>query len=91
MCLVGYYCKFIEGFSNLARPLTQLTQKGQVFVWDTSCEENFRELKKRLTTVPMLILSDPYEPFVVYCDMYKMGLCDNLKCTRGIILIMILS
>lgn len=35
--LVGYYRKFIEGFSNLALPLTQLTRKGQAYVWDIHC------------------------------------------------------
>jgi len=72
--LAGYYRKFIEGFSNLALPLNQLTRKGQAFVWGSACEESFRELKKRLTTAPALILPDPNESFVVYCDAYKMGL-----------------
>jgi len=31
--LVGYYRRFIEGFSKIAMPLTQLTKKGQAFVW----------------------------------------------------------
>lgn len=38
------------------------------------CEENFRELKKKLTIVPMSILLGPREPFVVYYDASKMGL-----------------
>lgn len=32
--LVGYYRRFVEGFSKLELPLTQLTRKGQAFVWD---------------------------------------------------------
>lgn len=39
--LFGYYRRFIEGFSKLSIPLTQLTQKGKAFVWDMICEENF--------------------------------------------------
>jgi len=31
--LAGYYRRFIEGFSKIAMPLTQLTKKGQAFVW----------------------------------------------------------
>ena len=54
--LAGYYRRFIEGFSKLALPLTQLTCKGKAFVWDMKCEESFIELKKRLTTAPILIL-----------------------------------
>jgi len=54
--LAGYYRRFIEGFSKLALPLTQLTQKGQAYVWDSKCENSFLELKKRLTSTPVLIL-----------------------------------
>jgi len=43
--LAGYYRRFIEGFSKLALPLTQLTCKGKAFVWDVQCENNFNELK----------------------------------------------
>jgi len=72
--LAGYYRRFIEGFSKLALPLTQLTCKGKAFVWDVHCENNFSELKKRLTTAPVLILPKSDESFVVYCDASKLGL-----------------
>jgi hypothetical protein len=72
--LAGYYRRFIEGFSKLALPLTKLTRKDQAFVWDGDCERSFQELKKRLTTAPVLILPDAKESFVVYCDASKMGL-----------------
>lgn len=72
--LPGYYKIFIEGFPKLVLPLTQLTQKGQAFVWNIQCEESFKELKKRLTTTPILTLLDANEPFVLYCDTSKMGL-----------------
>ena len=49
--LAGYYRRFIEGFSKLVLPLTQLTYKGKAFVWDVQCENSFNELKKRLTTL----------------------------------------
>jgi hypothetical protein len=70
----GYYRRFIEGFSRLALPLTRLTRKGQAFVWDNLCEKSFQELKRRLTSAPVLILPKPNEPFVVYCDASLMGL-----------------
>jgi hypothetical protein len=72
--LAGYYRRFIEGFSKLALPLTKLTRKDQAFVWDGDCERSFQELKKRLTTAPVLTLPDVNESFVVYCDASKMGL-----------------
>jgi hypothetical protein len=72
--LAGYYRRFIEGFSKLALPLTQLTRKSQAFVWDEECENSFQEMKRRLTSAPVLILPNPKESFVVYCDASKMGL-----------------
>jgi len=74
LSLAGYYRRFIEVFSKLALPLTQLTCKGRAFVWDVQCENSFNELKQRLTTTPILILPKPDEPFVVYCDASKLGL-----------------
>ncbi|XP_058775732.1 uncharacterized mitochondrial protein AtMg00860-like [Vicia villosa] len=49
MGLDCHYRSFIEGFSNLVLPLTQLTRKGQAYAWDVQCEESFQELKKKLT------------------------------------------
>ncbi|XP_040249446.1 uncharacterized mitochondrial protein AtMg00860-like [Aegilops tauschii subsp. strangulata] len=51
--LVGYYRKFVEGFSSIARPMTQLLKKDKKFEWSPKCEESFQELKKRLTTAPV--------------------------------------
>jgi len=42
------------------------------------CENSFLELKKRLTSAPVLILRNPKESFVVYCDASKMGLAGVL-------------
>jgi len=72
--LAGYYQKFIESFSKLALPLTKLTRKGQVFVWDTQCEHSFQSFKEKLMTSPMLVLPNPREPFEMYCDASKIGL-----------------
>jgi len=72
--LASYYRRYIEGFSKLALPLTQLTCKGKAFVWDVQCENSFNELKQRLTTTPILILPNSDEPFVVYYDASLLGL-----------------
>ena len=56
--LARYYRRFIEDFSRLAAPMTRLTRKEVKFDWDDRCEEAFQELKKRLTTVPILIVPD---------------------------------
>ena len=56
--LAGYYRRFIENFSRLAAPMTRLTLKEVNFDWDDRCEEAFQELKRRLTTAPILIVPD---------------------------------
>jgi len=83
--LVGFYRRFIEGFSKLALPLTQLTRKGKTYVWDAKCENSFLELKKRLTSAPVLILPNPKESFVVCCDASKMGLDGVLMQNRQVV------
>ena len=64
---------FKEIFKSGKRGVTQLTCKGNPFVWSTQCESSFNELKQRLTTAPILILPKPNEPFVVYCDASKLA------------------
>ena len=44
--LAGYYRKYVEGFSHIALPLTQLTRKGVKFEWNMVCEHSFNKLKK---------------------------------------------
>ena len=64
--LAGYYRRFIEGFSKIIVPLTQLTRKDQPFAWTEACEQSFHELKRRLTTSPVLVLPNSNIPFEVY-------------------------
>ncbi|XP_027151840.1 uncharacterized protein LOC113751893 [Coffea eugenioides] len=56
--LAGYYRRFIQDFSKIAGPMTELTKKGAKFVWTPKCESSFQELKKRLTSAPVLVLPD---------------------------------
>jgi len=72
--LAGYYRRFIEGFSKIVAPLTQLTRKDQPFTWTDKCEESFQDLKRRLTSPPILIIPDVGKPFEVYCDASHLGL-----------------
>ena len=44
--LVGYYQRFVEGFSRIATPLTELTKKKTRYVWTDRCENSFKELKR---------------------------------------------
>jgi hypothetical protein len=72
--LAGYYRKFVEGFSSIAHPLTQLLKKDKKFEWTEKCEQSFQELKKRLVSAPILTMPDITKSFDVYCDASKLGL-----------------
>ncbi|KAL4016712.1 hypothetical protein IC575_024369 [Cucumis melo] len=72
--LAGYYRRFVENFSRIATPLTQLTRKGAPFVWSKACEESFQNLKQKLVTAPVLTVPDGSGSFVIYSDASKKGL-----------------
>ena len=72
--LAGYYRRFIEDFSQLAAPMTRLTQKEVKFEWNDSCEKAFWELKMRLTSTPILIVPKRGQRYTVYCDASNNGL-----------------
>jgi hypothetical protein len=54
--LAGYYRRFIEGFSKISKPMTELLEKDKKFEWTSACKASFQELKKRLTTAPILVV-----------------------------------
>ena len=56
--LARYYKRFIEDFSQLVAPMTRLTPKGVEFELNDLCDKVFQELKKRLTSAPILIVSE---------------------------------
>nr|GEZ99206.1 putative reverse transcriptase domain-containing protein [Tanacetum cinerariifolium] len=71
--LAGYYRRFIEGFSLIAKPLTKLTQKNKSYEWGEEEEEAFQLLKDKLCSAPILALPEGSEDFVVYCDASLKG------------------
>ncbi|GKD47191.1 putative reverse transcriptase domain-containing protein [Tanacetum coccineum] len=71
--LAGYYRRFIENFSKIAKPLTLLTQKNKTYVWGDKQDEAFRILKEKLCNAPVLALPDGPDDFVVSCDASKQG------------------
>jgi hypothetical protein len=72
--LAGYYHRFIENFSKIAKPMTELLKSNTQFIWSDKCEASFQELKTRLTTTPVLTLPDASKDFMVYCDASRQGL-----------------
>jgi hypothetical protein len=54
--------------------MAELLVKRNTVEWTPSCETSFQELKKRLTTAPVLIMPDMEKPFSIYCDASGQGL-----------------
>nr|GFC79988.1 putative reverse transcriptase domain-containing protein [Tanacetum cinerariifolium] len=71
--LTGYYRRFIEGFSLIAKPLTKITQKNKTYEWGEEEEEAFQLLKDKLCSAPVLALPEGSKDFVVYCDASLKG------------------
>ena len=69
--LIGYYRKFIPKFSDVARPLTNLTKKDVPFEWTPDCQQTFQLLKDLLMAEPILKYPDPNKPYVFYTDASK--------------------
>ncbi|GKB42986.1 putative reverse transcriptase domain-containing protein, partial [Tanacetum coccineum] len=72
--LVGYYQRFIEGFSKIAKSMTKITQKKVKFDWGDKQEAAFQLLKEKLCSAPILALPKGAENFIVYCDALHKGL-----------------
>jgi len=74
MGLSGYYRRFVKDFSSIAVPLYGLTQKGAEFCWTAECQEAFDELKRRLTSEPILALPTDDGTYVLDTDASDFGL-----------------
>nr|GEZ67942.1 hypothetical protein [Tanacetum cinerariifolium] len=72
--LAGYYRRFIERFSKIAKPMTKLTQKKVKFEWGDKQEAAFQLLKQKLCSAPILAFPKGSEDFIVYCDALNKGL-----------------
>ena len=68
---VGYYRKFIPKYSDIARPLTNLTRKDIPFEWSKACQAAFEMLKEYLLKEPILKYPKPDQPYILYTDASK--------------------
>lgn len=74
--MVGYYRRFLKNFSSLCSPISDLLKgrkKGQPIVWTPEADKAFEDIKKTLTTAPVLASPDFTKPFIIYCDASNTG------------------
>ena len=72
--LTKFSIKYIQGYANLAKPLTDLSKKHVLFDWKVSCTPAFNDLKHARTTAPVSVLPDPGKPFELVCDASGFGI-----------------
>jgi hypothetical protein len=71
--LAGYYRRFIKDFSKIAKLMMKLLEKNKTFKWTMECQASFEELKRRLSSSPVLVLPDLTKKFDIYCDASCQG------------------
>nr|GEW20312.1 reverse transcriptase domain-containing protein [Tanacetum cinerariifolium] len=64
----GFYRRFNQDFSKIARPMTHLLEKETPFVFSKDCIDTFETLKKKLTEASILVVPDWNLPFELMCD-----------------------
>src|SRR4030095_10754257 len=66
--LASYYRRFVNNFSMIAAPLTNLLHKDRPYQWNNETQDAFDQLKKSLTSAPVLIIPNPELPFTITAD-----------------------
>jgi RNase H-like domain found in reverse transcriptase/Reverse transcriptase (RNA-dependent DNA polymerase) len=69
----NFYWKFISHYSELARPLNDLTKKDKKFEWTTECQKAFDTIKKQFMEEPVLLMPDQSKPFQIKSDTSKVA------------------
>ncbi|XP_048613491.1 uncharacterized protein LOC111211802 [Brassica napus] len=72
--LAGFYRRFVQDFSTIAAPLTEVIKKNMGFKWEQAQEEAFQILKGKLTHAPLLTLPDFSKTFEIECDASGVGI-----------------
>ena len=60
---VNFYCRFIENFAKMSKPLSNLTKKDCTWNWDVEQQNAFEVLKKAFTMAPVLRIPNDKNPF----------------------------
>ena len=72
--LCNYFRKFIDHYSSIAVPLTNLTKKSVGWDWTGRCQDAFEKLKRSLIEAPLLRTPDEKKPYEVVTDASDYGL-----------------
>ena len=72
--LCAYYRRFVKGFADIARPLHRATEADRAFCWTEECQQAFYELKRALTSPPVLAYPNEDGSFYLDIDASGMGL-----------------
>jgi hypothetical protein len=81
--MVGFYASFVKDFSQIAEPLHALKRKKAKFVWGESQREAFEELKRRISTPPVLQIPDFGKEFVLVTDSSDVAISAVLNQRQG--------
>ena len=66
--IVNFYRTSIANVAKIATPLYRLTRKDQLFQWGQEEQQSFEDLKRALTSAPVLAFPDEHKPFTIHCD-----------------------
>jgi hypothetical protein len=64
----NFYCRFIQGFSDLARPMFDLTRKDSAWQWGEAEKSALEALRTHVISAPILVFPDETRPFRVEAD-----------------------
>ena len=67
----NFYRRFIDHFSDIAKPLNELMQKNRPWEWTAECQKAFDTLKQQFASAPILAMPDWSQPFVIESDASK--------------------
>ncbi|KAH1009937.1 hypothetical protein HUJ05_004313 [Dendroctonus ponderosae] len=77
--LCSYYRKFIKNFAQIARPIHQLTENGRPSEWSEDCATAYEELKRALSSPPVLSYPNPGDMFILNTDASNTAIGDVLS------------
>jgi hypothetical protein len=70
----GYYRRFVQDYSRIARPLIDLTKKGVEFLWTQCHEDAFNALIEKMAAQPILLQPNFDKQFVLQTDTSALGI-----------------